>query len=204
MLRYGLILLSLVLYDYYKSPIDLLYFNKPLRPFYGIRNTIIDVLAHRPTYDVKDYRGLHLVKKHFKKIRREYDSLSPQLPKTFFHDTDQWFDKNDTYYFYKTSHFPNLHSLLKQIPCVHEESAVVAVMKGPVYIPPHRAETNLQLRYHFTIKSGEDCTLYTTGHAHTHAEGEEFLFDHSRYHELRKTGDDERVVLILDIKRFTP
>jgi hypothetical protein len=31
---------------------------------------------------------------------------------------------------------------------------------------------------------------------------EEFIFDHARYHELVKTSEQRRVVLILDIHRF--
>ena len=36
---------------------------------------------------------------------------------------------------------------------------------------------------------------------HVHKEGEDILFDHARYHELVKTEDGRRVVLILDIHR---
>ena len=43
--------------------------------------------------------------------------------------------------------------------------------------------------------------LHTEEGSHAHEEGEDFLFDHSRYHELVKEGLGTRVVLILDINR---
>jgi aspartyl/asparaginyl beta-hydroxylase (cupin superfamily) len=37
--------------------------------------------------------------------------------------------------------------------------------------------------------------------AHEHREGEDFLFDHAKYHEVVKRGQGRRVVLILDVYR---
>jgi aspartyl/asparaginyl beta-hydroxylase (cupin superfamily) len=127
----------------------------------------------------------------------------PHLKPSFFHDLDPWFDKNDHYFYYKVESFPNLKRFIGTIPCIHPETAVFAIMDGPVRIPPHRAESNWLLRYHLTIEAvpGE-CTLYTHSGAHDHLEGDSFLFDHSRYHEVSKRGPGRRVVLILDMKRF--
>jgi len=85
---------------------------------------------------------------------------------------------------------------------VCHDTAVFAVMDAPMSIAPHRAETNLWLRYHLTVEGGGDCTLYTGRGAHEHMEGEDFLFDHAKIHSVAKKGTQKRVVLILDIKRF--
>jgi aspartyl/asparaginyl beta-hydroxylase (cupin superfamily) len=69
-------------------------------------------------------------------------------------------------------------------------------------IPAHRAESNLMLRYHLTIKGGKHCVLYTSNGGHLHSPGNDFLFDHSRFHRLVKRSLEKRVVLILDIHRF--
>jgi aspartyl/asparaginyl beta-hydroxylase (cupin superfamily) len=69
-------------------------------------------------------------------------------------------------------------------------------------IPAHRAESNLVLRYHLTIKGGKHCVLYTSNGGHLHKPGKDFLFDHSRFHRLVKRSLEKRVVLILDIHRF--
>lgn len=192
----------LILYDYMKSPIDKLYFQKPMRPLVGIRNTLVDLIDWRSEYDVKNFPGLWLIKLHYDKIRREFEEVSKGAKKHLFHELDSWFDNNPNYYYYKVSDFPLLKSLINQIPCINKDTALFSVMNGPMSLAPHRAETNLLLRYHLTIESGGDCTLYTENGSHEHKEGEEFLFDHANIHGVIKTGTQKRIVLILDVKRF--
>ena len=189
----------MIVYDYFKVPIDGLYFNNPLRPLVGMRNTLVDIIQWGATYDVKQFPGLWLLEAHFDKIREEFLKSSPK--KYYFHDEDQWFEMNESYYYHKVEDFPLLNSLVNQIPSVHKETARFAVVEGPMIIAPHRAETNLLLRYHLTIQGNGDCTLYTESGSHVHDEGEAFIFDHARYHELIKNGDSKRVVLILDVHR---
>ena len=202
MWRFLLLPIVLVLHDYLKSPIDRMYFQKPVRPLVGMRNTLIDMIHWCSEYSVKDYPGLWLIKLHYDKIAQEFQEVSKSAKRHLFHELDPWFDVNPNYYYYKVGDFPILNDLIKQIPCVYEETALFAVMDGPMYIAPHRAETNLLLRYHITIEGGGDCTLYTDSGIHEHREGEEFLFDHARIHSVDKRGTQRRVVLILDVKRF--
>jgi hypothetical protein len=188
----------LVLHDYLKAPIDRMYFNNPRRIMVGMQNTVVDILSVVSTPEIP---GLWLIKAHYDKIRREFLEVSSVVERHLFHELDPWFDKNDGYYFYKVEDFPILKSLVDQIPSIHKETALFAVIDGPMTIAPHRAETNLLLRYHLTIEGGGDCTLYTGRDPHKHREGEDFLFDHAKYHELVKTGNGRRVVLILDVHR---
>ena len=188
----------LVLHDYLKAPIDRMYFNNPRRIMVGMQNTVVDILSVVSTPEIP---GLWLIKAHYDKIRREFLEVSSVVERHLFHGLDPWFDKNDGYYFYKVEDFPILKSLVDQIPSIHKETALFAVIDGPMTIAPHRAETNLLLRYHLTIEGGGDCTLYTGRGPHKHREGEDFLFDHAKYHELVKTGNGRRVVLILDVHR---
>jgi|TARA_B110000503_G_scaffold55481_1_gene89060 hypothetical protein len=193
-----LIPMVLVLHDYLKAPIDRMYFNNPRRIMVGMQNTVVDILSVVSTPEIP---GLWLIKAHYDKIRREFLEVSSVVERHLFHELDPWFDKNDGYYFYKVEDFPILKSLVDQIPSIHKETALFAVIDGPMTIAPHRAETNLLLRYHLTIEGGGDCTLYTGRGPHKHREGEDFLFDHAKYHELVKTGNGRRVVLILDVHR---
>lgn len=188
----------MVLHDYLKAPIDRLYFQNPLRTLQGMQNTLVDILSVMSTPEPP---GLWLIKAHYDKIRDEFRRVSPDLKRHLFHDLDPWFDKNDGYYFYKVEDFPNLKGLVDQIPSIHKDTARFAVAEGPMVIPPHRAESNWYLRYHLTIESGDDCTLYTTKGAHEHRDGEDILFDHAKYHEVIKRGTGRRVVLILDVHR---
>ena len=77
---------------------------------------------------------------------------------------------------------------------------MIAVMEGSMSIPAHRAESNLQLRYHLTLEGTSNLT--TEFDIHQHKPGEDVLFDHGRHHSVDKTGEEKRVVLILDINRF--
>lgn len=196
------IVVLLIMYDFFKAPIDLLYFQNPWRPLVGIRNSLIDVCMHRRTYDHNDYPGLWKVKLHFPTIRREFYETYSKMRAHYFHDLDTWFDTRDTYYYYKAKDFPKLYALLTSIPCVDEDTALFSVIEGPLTIPPHKAESNTQLRYHLTLESGKDCILDTEYDHHIHLAGEEFLFDHSRYHALHKRGHARRITLILDIRRY--
>ena len=197
-----IVIVVLIAYDFFKAPIDLLYFQNPWRPIVGIRNTLIDAFMHRRTYDHNAYPGLWKVKTNFYMIRREFYDVFPKIQKYYFHDLDKWFDKKNTYYYYKAEDFPKIYALLQSIPCVDETTAMFSVIEGPLVIPPHRAESNTQLRYHLTIESGKDCILETEYGTHMHVTGEEFLFDHARYHALEKHGHARRVTLILDIRRY--
>lgn len=196
------LILLMVLYDFMKSPIDRLYFQNPLRPLVGIRNTLIDICMHRRYHDVNDYPGLWLLGVNFDFIRDAFNEGMTKTDKYYFHDLDEWFSPNDKYYYYKVKDFPKIQQLIDVIPCVDKETGVFSVIEGPLIIPPHRAESNTQLRYHLTIESGKDCVLDTENGSYLHLTGEQFLFDHSRYHKVTKRGTSRRVVLILDIHRI--
>ena len=192
----------LVLHDYLKSPIDTLYFQNPLRPLVGMRNTLVDMLYHKMDYNVLDYPNLWFVKANYNKILYEFEKGVDDAKKRYFHKLDPWFRKNEKYYYYEVKDFPEVQKIIDQIPCIDKETAKFAVIEGPMTIPAHRAESNLLLRYHLTIKGGKSCILHTEYDAHNHTPGKDFLFDHSRFHRLVKRSLEKRVVLILDIHRF--
>jgi hypothetical protein len=190
--------IMLLLQDYFKNPIDRLYFQRPLRPLVGIRNSLIDLFFYKPHYSVNDFSGLWRIQKHFFDIKNEYDTVYKNAKKYHFHDLDPWFVYNETYYYHKISDFPKTDAFLKTIPCI--ERAMIAVMEGPISIPAHRTESNLQLRYHLTLEGTSN--LDTEYEFHKHEPGEYILFDHARYHSVEKIDSGKRVVLILDINRF--
>ena len=101
MLTVILVPFFLVLHDYLKSPIDRLYFRKPLRPLVGMRNTMIDIINWGSKCSVNDYPGLWLVKAHFDKIRGEFKEVSKTAETHLFHELDPWFEVNPNYYYYK-------------------------------------------------------------------------------------------------------
>lgn len=72
MWRIFLVPVVLVLHDYLKAPIDLLYFTNPRRPFVGMRNAVIDMINWRSQYRVNEHPGLWLIKAHYERIRQSF------------------------------------------------------------------------------------------------------------------------------------
>jgi hypothetical protein len=191
-----------IVYDFMKLPIDVLYFQNYIRPLVGIRNTFIDIFMYKGKYNVYDFQGLWKIKANFEFIKQNYEENVSNVKKYYFHKLDKWFKINKKYYYYKVSDFPEIQKIIDEIPCVDKKTAVFAVMDAPMTIPAHKAESNMQLRYHMTIKSGRDCKLITHNGTHIHFPGDEILFDHSRYHKVTKRGYYRRVTLILDVNRL--
>lgn len=190
---------GLVAWDFCKPPMDKLYFQNPWRPLVGMRNTLVDIFCGQKYYQTFDLWPIGF---NFGKIRREFFERESIVQRHYFHDMDPWFPKNTGYYYYNVRDFPFLQSVVDTIPKVDKETGVIAVIEGPMTIAPHRAESNLQLRYHMTLEGAGDCTLALKDCEYKHKTGDEFIFDHARYHSLEKSGSERRVSLILDVQRF--
>ena len=95
----------LIMHDYNKLPIDKLYFKNPKRVLMGIQNSIIDIFAYKRYYNVADYQNLIMLQENVDIIKKEYNDLSGDLNKTYFHAIDIWFDENPKYFFYKCRDF---------------------------------------------------------------------------------------------------
>ena len=195
------ILIMMTIYDYLKNPIDKLYFQNPKRILLGIRNTIIDIFMYKKEYCIEDYGNLKELKENFAEIKREFEERRDKVMKYYYHNDDEWFEKTDNYYYYKAKDFPKLKRIIEKNKYIVQNSGKFAIMKGDMIIPAHRAESNLYLRYHLTIEGNGDCVLNTENGDFVHKTGNELLFDHSRYHEVKKKGKSERITLILDVKR---
>jgi hypothetical protein len=167
----------------------------------ALRNVLFDLFLSRRFYKIHDFPGLWSVRAHFDEICEEYYLHEAHAKKTWFHEDDPWFEYNPDYYFMKVKEFPKLHRLLKSIPCV-EDDGIIAVMEKPMQLPPHRAETNIQLRYQLVLQGTTKSILHTPSGDFTQDTREEILFDHALQHSVSNTGSGRRVVLLLNIKRL--
>lgn len=59
------IIFLMILWDFLKQPIDLLYFQKPMRPLVGLLNTCTDIMMYRDRYRIEDYTNLEILHKNF-------------------------------------------------------------------------------------------------------------------------------------------
>ena len=190
------IILFLISLDFFKPPLDLLYFTTPHRILNGIKNSLTDILDYRSTLDPWQYQGLGELSAKYLKLKDYFLNVSNIKEKKYFHDHD-WFDYGN-YYYYDVTGCP----LLDGIPSVR--NAMFSVMgPGEYYIAPHRAECNDEFRYHLTIMMtpGTEAWLDVNGTKHWNHEGSCVLFDHSWNHSAWKGGIGTRVVLILDVRR---
>ena len=184
-------MLSLFLLDYFKRPIDNLYFQNPIRPFLGIRNSFIEIFFKKNKYIFPE---LYIFKKNIIHIKKDFEKNFLKSEKIY----DDWFPDNKNYYTYKIDNFPYIHKMIKSVPRV--KNAFIAVMDCAMTIPPHRAESNLYLRYHLTLEGTS--TLETLDGTYEHSEGEHFIFDPGDWHAVAKKTNERRVVLMMDISRF--
>lgn len=200
------LVILLILFDFFKRPIDILYFNNPYRVLYGIKNSLIDLVFYKKYYNVSDYKNLDVLHLNYNKIKNEFIELHNHLPKKYFHDKDKWFENNNRYFYYEGKHFPYLKSLIETIPSTKIDNVLFSVMIDEYNLPIHKAESNDKLRYQLTIlntsRNNHSSWLETEYGKYYHKEGDHILFDHSRAHAAFKLDKGMRVVLIINVNRF--
>ena len=69
-----------ILWDFFKDPIDLYYFRNPMRIFIAFENFFMDLLYYQPTYDTTKFK---ILKNNLENIKKEFENVSETLPKSF-------------------------------------------------------------------------------------------------------------------------
>lgn len=185
-----------ILWDFFKDPIDLYYFRNPMRIFIAFENFFMDLLYYQPTYDTYKFK---ILRNNLKKIQEEFKKVSETLPKKFSHEDDPWFDDNPHYYFYDTHDFPYTQSLIDTIEGVTDTR--FAVMDNDYELVPHRSEGN-HLQYNLTIEEDPSSFLEIhNGQKFYYTHGMEVLYNHGRKHSVKKIGPTKRTVLILSLDK---
>lgn len=97
--------------------------------------------------------------------------------------------------------YPETTACLGEIPGL--ESAFFSILAPGKHIPRHRGVTRALVRCHLGLivpRTGT-CAMEVDGHRVSWREGEAFVFDDSRPHQVWNDTDEERVVLLLDVRR---
>ena len=63
----------------------MLYFQRPLRPLVGMRNTLVDMMFHKFEYNIMDYPNLWFVRANYNKILYEFEKGVADAKKHYFH-----------------------------------------------------------------------------------------------------------------------
>lgn len=96
---------------------------------------------------------------------------------------------------------PNTTEVLRNIPGL--VTAFFSILAPGAHIPRHRGVFKGLLRVHLGLQvpKGDGCRMWLDGHTVQWKEGEAFVFDDTRPHEVWNDTDQERVVLLMDIVR---
>ena len=110
---------------------------------------------------------------------------------------DMWHQKN-------CALCPKTSSILKRLRGV--KSAYFSVLDPGKHIPPHVGPYKGILRYQLglSVPKNGGCKLVVDGKDYFWKEGEGVLFDDTYLHEVKNNTDEERIALLLDIKRKLP
>jgi len=100
---------------------------------------------------------------------------------------------------------PRTAALLREIPGLI--SATFSILQPGARISPHRALFAGVLRYHLGLivpARTDSCALRVGDEIRHWGEGSSLLFDDTRQHEAWNLTDEDRAVLLLDVKRPLP
>jgi aspartate beta-hydroxylase/beta-hydroxylase len=99
---------------------------------------------------------------------------------------------------------PRTMSMLEQIPGLFE--AFFSILEGGKSVPPHEGPYRGYLRYHLglLVPEKDPPSIRLKDQIYTWKEGESVLFDDSWEHEVFNRCQEDRVVLIVDIRRPMP
>ncbi len=84
------------------------------------------------------------------------------------------------------------------------QSAFFSILGAGVHIPRHQGATKAVLTCHLGVhipKQRKDCRIEVGGHIYAWREGEAFVFDDMYDHEVWNDTDEERIVLLIHVKR---
>lgn len=94
---------------------------------------------------------------------------------------------------------PQTAKILKQIP--HIYTGGISLLKAGAVIKPHKGKTKGIIRCHLGLKIPQNCGLKVAGKTKQWKEGSMLIFDDTSEHSAFNKSNEDRVVLLVDIKR---
>lgn len=97
---------------------------------------------------------------------------------------------------------PETARLVDAVPGL--ETAFFSVLTPGAHLPPHRGVTKAIITCHLPLivpANSEACWMGLDGTRYHWKVGEPFIFDDTREHEVRNDSDDNRVVLLMHVRR---
>ncbi|VAV87225.1 Aspartyl/Asparaginyl beta-hydroxylase [hydrothermal vent metagenome] len=101
-----------------------------------------------------------------------------------------------------TARCPKTTAIIEQIPGL--KTALFSILAPGAHIPRHTGVTKALVVCHLGLKipkKSENCHMWLNGCTLNWQAGKSFVFDDTYPHEVRNNTDEERVVLLLQVKR---
>ena len=165
-------------------------------------------LTSKPWYDTKDYPFIALIEAGYKDIKSELTFNLQERPHIFTGETEnlhiggEWTElrlKSSGYGFTMyTQYFPQTMQRIQKCGQSFTSIKFSAIQPG-THIRTHTGPSNERLRLHLCLIHTGGAKIRVGTDWHTWTEGKVIMFDDSWEHEVIHTGQETRIVLILDI-----
>ena len=163
-------------------------------------------------YDYREiYPFLSSLKDNRKSIREETIQVAKEKwkmwpEKHLYHQEKEWsifpFFGFDVWVDENCAKCPRICRILKQIPGL--KTAILSKLSPGTILTPHHGWKDLSnyvLRCHYGIVSNNDCFIVVENEKQKIVENEIVVFDDSKEHYAINNGNNDRIVLLLDIER---
>jgi len=97
---------------------------------------------------------------------------------------------------------PKTAAMLDEFPGL--ETAMFSIMAPGTYVPHHRGVSKATLKFHLALKvpnPDDQCFIEIDGKNYHWREGEWLIFDDCYQHAVTNMSEEERVVLLLEVRR---
>lgn len=149
------------------------------------------------------FSALHPLSEHWITIRDEYDRV--KLDIASWHEpihNGKWgviglrFQGSDLV---GPDYAPRTHSLCSKIPGI--ETFGFSILRPGCEIMPHRGYTNELIRIHLGLYTNDNAALRVGHQQASWREGELLIFDDTQEHSAWNHGNDDRVILLVDVAK---
>lgn len=153
------------------------------------------------------YPELNKITENYELICNEFMNVKEKDPDLWHSWIDKKLDVIPIYFYGKWSriaktYFPKLYCLFE--PIKDKVTINFSCLKPQSHLPPHQGWGELAnhiLRCHFGIKVPINCGCICNHYVVMHQTGKWLVFDDSKMHSSFNYSDEERYILIVDMKR---
>jgi len=153
-------------------------------------------------YTTEQHKALKVLEDNFEVIRDEYKAVmssSVVWPEEHLHN-GKWEAYGIKFQGKSMDNdCPKTTEIINGIPGVY--IAGFSILRAGCVIKPHVGYTSSVWRAHLGIICPRDCWIKVGGDTYKWTEGEVVVFDDTVEHEAANEGDQDRVVLIVDIQK---